>query len=122
MHVMDKRCDFYRHSNGFHELNLGPIKYELGSKKVIDSLMSRKHDATEFEAIIQNCKTNLFSQYYENFSVKFIWRLANEVVHSLNKTATLSTTPSVSKYKQNSLFRFIHLMMYVVHNMDHIHH
>jgi len=34
----------------------------------------------------------------------------------------LSYTPSVFKYKQNLLFRFIHLMMYVVHNMDHIHH
>jgi len=34
-------------------------------------------------------------------------------------------TPSDFKYKQNLPFRFIHLMMYVVHvvhNMDHIHH
>jgi len=28
----------------------------------------------------------------------------------------------VSKYKQNSFFRFIHLMMYVVYIMNHIHH
>jgi len=34
----------------------------------------------------------------------------------------LLSTPSVSKYKQNLFFRFIHLMMYVVHNMDHIYH
>jgi len=34
---------------------------------------------------------------------------------------TLST-PSVFKYKQNWFFRFIHLMMYVVHIMNHIHH
>jgi len=31
-------------------------------------------------------------------------------------------TPSVLKYKQKSLFRFIHLMMYVIHIVDHIHH
>ena len=30
--------------------------------------------------------------------------------------------PKVFKYKQNLLFRFIHLIMYVVHNMNHIHH
>ena len=35
-------------------------------------------------------------------------------------TKLSNDTPSVSKYKQNLLFRFIHLMMYVVHNMNYI--
>jgi len=30
--------------------------------------------------------------------------------------------PSVSKYKQILPFRYIQLMMYVVHNIDYIHH
>ena len=35
---------------------------------------------------------------------------------SISWTLSLMYTPSISKYKQNSLFMFIHLMMYVVHN------
>ena len=44
-------------------------------------------------------------------------RLSNWKVNILK-----SNTPSVLKYKQKSFFRFIHLMMYVVHIMDHVHH
>jgi len=32
----------------------------------------------------------------------------------------ITNTPSVSSYKQILLFRFIQLMMYVIHNIDHI--
>lgn len=39
----------------------------------------------------------------------------------LNKTVFV-VTPSVSFYNQILLFRFVQLMMYVVHIMNHIHH
>ena len=38
-----------------HELSLGPIYFELDSKKVVDSFASNKHDATEFRSIIEDC-------------------------------------------------------------------
>jgi hypothetical protein len=41
--------------------------------------------------IIQNCKS-LFRRYYENFSVEFVRRQANEVAHMLAKAATLSAS------------------------------
>jgi len=48
-----------------HELSLGPIDFELDSKKVVDSFASSKYDAIEYGSIIQDCKT-LFSQFYKN--------------------------------------------------------
>jgi hypothetical protein len=47
--------------------------------------------------------------------------LAYPLANIKDKKLEFVHTPSISKYKQNLLFRFIHLMMYVVH-MDHIHH
>ena len=40
-----------------HVLNLGPIDSELDAKRVVDSFLSDKHDATEFGNIIQDCRT-----------------------------------------------------------------
>ena len=38
-----------------HELNLGPMDFEMDAKKVVDSFLSTKHDVTGFGNIIQNC-------------------------------------------------------------------
>jgi len=43
-----------------HELRLGPIDFELDSKKVVDSCVTNRCDSTKFGAIINDCKI-LFS-------------------------------------------------------------
>ncbi|GAU50345.1 hypothetical protein TSUD_409300 [Trifolium subterraneum] len=63
--------------NWVHELNLGPVDFELDSKIVVDSFHSNKCDVTELGDIISHCK-RLFSTYYKNSSVEFIKRQANE--------------------------------------------
>jgi hypothetical protein len=62
-----------------HELNLGPVDFELDSKLVVDSFRCHRKDFTEFGAIIQHCKV-LFSSFYVNSSVEFVRRQANEVL------------------------------------------
>jgi len=74
-----------------HELILRPIDLELHAKKVVDSFSSSKNDITEFGMIIKKC-TTLFTQYYVNSSVEFVQKQANETIHKLFKTTTLSTT------------------------------
>jgi hypothetical protein len=56
-----------------HELNLGPVDFELDSKLVVDSFLYHKKDFTEFVAIIQHCKA-IFSSFYVNSSVEFVRR------------------------------------------------
>jgi ribonuclease HI len=77
-----------------HELNLGPVDFELDSKLVIDGFHSNNHDATEFGEIISHCK-RLYRSFYVNSSVEFIRRQANEVAHSLAKAATYIASPQV---------------------------
>ncbi|CAJ2664712.1 unnamed protein product [Trifolium pratense] len=71
-----------------HELNLGPVDFELDSKRVVDSFHSSSRDLTKFGAIIDHCKL-VFSNYYRNSSVEFVQKQANEAAHTLAKTATL---------------------------------
>ncbi|XP_045794003.1 uncharacterized protein LOC123888879 [Trifolium pratense] len=80
--------------NWVHELNLGPVDFELDSKIVVDSFHSNKCDATELGDIISHCK-QLISNYYNNSSVEFIRRQANEVAHSLAKAATYTVSPRI---------------------------
>jgi ribonuclease HI len=77
-----------------HELNLGPIDFELDAKKVVDNFLSTKHDGTEFGDIIQSCRS-LFRNFYENSKVEFVRRQANEAAHALAKEATLSASSQV---------------------------
>ncbi|GAU48398.1 hypothetical protein TSUD_405430 [Trifolium subterraneum] len=77
--------------NWVHELNLGPVEFELDSKRVVDSFHSSKRDFTEFGVIVEHCKS-IFSTYYRNSSVEFVRRQANEVAHKLAKAATLSAS------------------------------
>jgi len=66
-----------------YELNLGPIiDFDLDTKKVMDSFLSIKHDATEFGAIVAHCKS-IYARYYRKLSVKFVQRLTNKDVHDL---------------------------------------
>jgi ribonuclease HI len=74
-----------------HLLNLGHVDFELDAKRVVDSFKSQNSDATEFGNIINNCKT-LLSNLYENSSVEFVRRQANEVAHNLAKAALLSAS------------------------------
>jgi len=66
----------------------------MDAKRVVDSFLSSRHDVTKFGVIIQNCKT-LFRHYYENSTVEFVRRQANEVAHKLVKAALLSTSLQV---------------------------
>ncbi|KAK2362141.1 hypothetical protein QL285_087230 [Trifolium repens] len=77
--------------NWVHELNLGPVEFELDSKRVVDSFHSSNQDFTEFGVILNQCKL-MFSNFYSNSSVEFVRRQANEVAHNLAKAATLSTS------------------------------
>ncbi|GAU18498.1 hypothetical protein TSUD_366810 [Trifolium subterraneum] len=43
-----------------HELNLGPVDFELDSKLMVDSSRYHRKDFTEFGAIIQHCKAIFF--------------------------------------------------------------
>jgi len=67
------------------------VDFELDSKKVVDSFKSNNYDHTKFGSILKDCKS-LVSRFYENSSVKFVRRQANEVAHQLAKAATLSTS------------------------------
>jgi ribonuclease HI len=80
--------------NWVHELNLGPIDFELDSKRVVDSFSSSRPDATEFGDIIKNCKS-CHSNFYNDSSVEFIRRQANEVAHNLAKVALFSASSQV---------------------------
>jgi len=75
-----------------HLLQLGTVDFEMDAKRVVDSINSCHSDDTEYGNIISNCKA-LFSQFYENSRVEFVWRQANEADHSLAKAA-LSLTSS----------------------------
>jgi len=72
-----------------HQLNLDPIYFEIGAKKIDDNFLLTNHDVTEFGNIIQNCQS-LFRNHYENSKVEFVQRHANEVAHTLAKVAILS--------------------------------
>jgi hypothetical protein len=88
-----------------HDLNLGPIDFELDSKIVVDSFFSSKSDSTEFGDIIKNCRS-LFTDLYTNSSVEFIRRQANEVAHTLGRAAT--SLPS------------LHILVDIPHCIEHI--
>ena len=88
-----------------HELHLGPIEFELDSKKVVDSFGANKHDSTEFGAIINNCKI-MFNHLYENSSIEFVRRQTNGVAHELVKAATLSVS--------------FHILVTPPHSIEHI--
>jgi hypothetical protein len=77
-----------------HELNLGPVDFELDSKRVVDSFFSSIADATEFGDIIKNCKS-YFCNFYNHSSVEFIRRQANEVSHNLAKVTLFSASSQV---------------------------
>lgn len=78
-------------SHWLHDLNLGPMDFELDAKggalKAVHSFSSSTHDVTWFEMIIHNCKT-IFKQNYVNSSVEFVRRQANEAIHGLAKATT----------------------------------
>jgi hypothetical protein len=42
--------------NWVHELNLGPVEFELDSKRVVDIFHSSSRDFTEFGVIMDHCK------------------------------------------------------------------
>jgi hypothetical protein len=46
--------------NWVHEVNLGPVEFELDSKRVVDSFHSSKCAFTEFGVIVEHCKSILF--------------------------------------------------------------
>jgi hypothetical protein len=55
--------------NWVHELTLGPVIFELNSKKVVVSFLSSKCDFIEFGLIIDQCKF-IFANLYRNSSVE----------------------------------------------------
>lgn len=59
-----------------HELNLGPLDFELAAKRVVDSFLSPKHDVIKFGILIQNCKA-FFRHYFKNPGIEFVQRRAN---------------------------------------------
>jgi hypothetical protein len=72
-----------------HELQLGPVEFELYSKRVVNSFHSLVQNYYKFGVILDNCKL-IFFNYYRNTSVEFMHRQANMVTHNLAKTVTLT--------------------------------
>jgi hypothetical protein len=77
-----------------HELNLGPVDFELDSEIVVDNFHSEKDDVTEFEKIVAHFR-RLFSFFYPNSSVESIRQQANEVAHNLAKVAIYVVSPQI---------------------------
>jgi len=59
---------------------LGPIDFEIDTKKVVDRFSSAHQDVTKFGMIIRNCKT-IFEQYYVNSSVEFVIKRNRRIFH-----------------------------------------
>jgi hypothetical protein len=55
---------------------------------VVDSFHYLAQNYFEFGILIDHCKS-IFSNYYSNSSVEFVWRQTNEVVYNLAKVTTL---------------------------------
>jgi len=54
---------------------------------VVDSIVDRSNNQSEFANIMANCRVLL--QYYPNFKINFAWRQANSVAHSLARVSKL---------------------------------
>ncbi|XP_045791667.1 uncharacterized protein LOC123886391 [Trifolium pratense] len=89
-----KALDLLSALNWAHELNLGPVDLELDSKVVVDKFHSNKSDDTELGDIISHCR-QLFFNFYNNSSVKFIRRQANKVAHRLAKAGSYIVSPQI---------------------------
>jgi len=63
----------------------------------------------------QNNNLKLFTLRFRSQTMSCMLTLPDSSL--LSKVSTLLSNPSVSKYKQNWFFRFIHLMMYVVYRV-----
>jgi hypothetical protein len=74
-----------------HDLNLAPIDFELNSKIVTNSFLLYRSDATKFEDIIKNCRL-MIAKFYINSNFVFIKKQINDVIRSLTKRATSSTS------------------------------
>jgi hypothetical protein len=75
-----------------HELNLGHVDFELDLKVVVEKFHSNKIDDIELGVIMSHCK-RLFSTCYNNSSVEFVRRQANEVAHRLAKVGSCIASP-----------------------------
>jgi len=62
------------------------VDFELDSKTVVDSLYGNKCGASNFSAMINDCRRLLASDL-ETSDVRFIQRQANEVAHSFARVA-----------------------------------
>jgi ribonuclease HI len=80
--------------NWMHALRLGPVDFELDSKRVVDGFFSSRLGHTEFGDFVKHCKS-CFSNFYNDLSVEFIRRQANEVAHSLAEVALFSVGSQV---------------------------
>jgi hypothetical protein len=70
------------------DLQLNNVDFELDTKYVVDNFNSNMQ---EFNTIIGDCKYDFYS-YFTHFSVKFIMRQINEVVHNLIRAASYLTS------------------------------
>jgi hypothetical protein len=91
-----------------HKLNLGPINFELDSKKVVDIFLSSRPNGTKFRDIIKNCKLCIFNFYNES-SIEFIWIQVNEVVHNFAKMTLFLTSSQM-------LIDILHCMKHILIN------
>jgi hypothetical protein len=70
-----------------HDLRLHNVDFELDSKNVVAKFYSHGEDRSELGDVIKNCQ-RMHASYFPNSSVEFIRRQANEVAHTLAKTAS----------------------------------
>jgi ribonuclease HI len=88
-----------------NKLQIRDIDFEVDCKRVVDSLYNNKNYASDFGAIIRDCRS-LLNTSLMNSHVKFIRRQANEVAHRLAKVA-----PLLASYISISIFQHVFLQL-----------
>jgi len=93
------------------DLQLVNMDFEVDFKMVVDNIYGEHVGVLEFSVIIRK-RIYLLGYDLVNFDVKFIKRQANEVAHSLSKTALLKVSfhiySDISSYIESIIINELH--------------
>jgi len=69
------------------ELGLSMVQIELDCKLVVEDIMDKSNNQSDFDNILSSCRSLL--QQFPNFKIRFIRRQANFVAHTLARESRL---------------------------------
>ena len=69
------------------ELGLSMVQIELDCKLVVEGIMDKSNNQSDFGNILSSCRSLL--QQFPNFKISFIWRQANFVTHTFSRESRL---------------------------------